>query len=347
MKYGIGHMILGEEDKKKLNRRLKCNNRKESIDRLLTRVSKGNVQLCHTLFMKMLPDAEHTQTLLRQKVCNGSPFALIRWGLYEYKLCYQYIEKTCGIRQDYSAFIRQHICMDAGFFPDESSQLDGYAKKVISLLKEADIVAYWTNIPNKNIFSSFFRNDVYHIDVNQLYPYPFWHKSTLPNWQEELTEKKVLIVSSFADTIMKQYRHNHNIWENQSILPDFQLLVYKAVQTCGGGKDTRFKNWNEALQYMLEEICKIEFDIALVSCGSYGMPLALELKKRGKKVIQWGGCFQLWFGIKGARWDNDPLILPYVNEAWCYPSKMETPSAAAQVNNASYWERKGGEKTNE
>ena len=63
-------------------------------------------------------------------------------------------------------------------------------------------------------------------------------------------------------------------------MPEFELKTLKAVQTIAGEKDERFSTWFEALEYMFEETMKIDFDIAIIGCGAYGMPLAAKLKKK-------------------------------------------------------------------
>lgn len=90
---------------------------------------------------------------------------------------------------------------------------------------------------------------------------------------------------------------------------------------------------DEAVTYMESEILNMCFDIALVSCGGYGLPLSIRLKKRNKKVIQWGGCYQLWFGILGGRWSDDVEILKFKNRFWTYPSEKETPPLQMKSTN--------------
>ena len=54
----------------------------------------------------------------------------------------------------------------------------------------------------------------------------------------------------------------------------------------------------------MEEI----FDVAIIGCGAYGMPLAAMLKQAGKQAIHLGGATQLLFGIKGKRWEEIKTI---------------------------------------
>jgi glycerol-3-phosphate dehydrogenase len=53
---------------------------------------------------------------------------------------------------------------------------------------------------------------------------------------------------------------------------------------------------------------KKDYDVALIGCGAYGLPLASHVKRKGKQSIHLGGGLQLLFGIKGKRWDDNPEV---------------------------------------
>ena len=90
---------------------------------------------------------------------------------------------------------------------------------------------------------------------------------------------------------------------------------------------------------MYNEAMKMDFDIAIIGCGAYGMPLAAKLKQAGKQAIHLGGATQLLFGIKGKRWvENYPSkIATLFNDAWVYPDEIEVPQAAKVVEGGCYW----------
>ena len=67
------------------------------------------------------------------------------------------------------------------------------------------------------------------------------------------------------------------------------------------------------------------------------MPLALRLKKRGIIAIVVGGAIQIFFGIKGKRWANHPIISGFWNDSWVEPSTDEIPNGAKKVEGACYW----------
>jgi hypothetical protein len=92
---------------------------------------------------------------------------------------------------------------------------------------------------------------------------------------------------------------------------------------------------------MLREISKIKFDVALIAAGAYGLPLASKIKESGKVAIHIGGVLQLFFGIRGGRFDAvssqyDYLSL-YHTEAWVRPAPEETPNWNRQVEGGAYW----------
>ena len=115
------------------------------------------------------------------------------------------------------------------------------------------------------------------------------------------------------------------------------MTVLKAVQTMGYEQDARFNDWFEAIDYMFNEAMKINFDVAIIGCGAYGLPLAARIKEAGKIAIHLGGATQLLFGIKGKRWDGVGFGDKYYNEYWVRPEESEKPQNAVLIENGCYW----------
>ena len=85
----------------------------------------------------------------------------------------------------------------------------------------------------------------------------------LGQWSHLLKGRKVLVISPFADQIEEQYKKRERLFPNNpGILPQFELITIKAVQTIADQDDSRFGNWFEALDYMKVEILKHDFDVA-------------------------------------------------------------------------------------
>lgn len=231
----------------------------------------------------------------------------------------------------------------SGIFPSCQDTAERFSKQYLQDIPEIDILAC------HQYYEKFMplRKDVIRIQLEMLYPF-FVERP----WTRYLEGKKVLVVHPFKDTIRMQYAKRKLLFSNSEILPDFDLKILKAVQSIAGVQ-TQFKDWFEALDYMKKEIERIDFDICIVGCGAYGLPLAAHIKRLGKQAIHLGGGTQLLFGILGNRWvkqykkkavwhyrPNVHINIDYhslFNEYWSYPLDSDTPMHANKVENACYW----------
>jgi hypothetical protein len=105
-----------------------------------------------------------------------------------------------------------------------------------------------------------------------------------------------------------------------------------------GSHQLHCETWFDALEYMKAEVAQRSFEIAIVGCGAYGMPLAAEIKRMGKTAIHLGGTTQCLFGIKGRRWETEYNYHNlYYNEHWVRPAEEETRQEFLGVDNGAYW----------
>jgi len=226
------------------------------------------------------------------------------------------------------------ICINSGFFPGPPPSVQDIEKfcrvylKYIPLMDMCGRYEYYEKlIP--------FNKECRFVQLETLYP--FFVKQP---WIKALEGKNVLVVHPFKDSILSQYNNRKVLFTDSSFLPDFKsLTVIKAVQTLAG-EISPFINWFYALDYMKSQINQVEFDIALIGCGAYGLPLAGYCKEIGKKAIHLGGGLQLLFGIKGKRWEeqyNNPCYRDMFNSNWVYPLASERIKNAHDVEGACYW----------
>lgn len=251
--------------------------------------------------------------------------------------CYRYIVDDCGLPMwDKLFFVSMR--RNAGIFPESIETLERFSERYLQDTPLIDILGSF-NYTEKFLPLS---KDVKNVHLECLYP--FWAEKP---WTLALKDKKVLVVHPFVETIKSQYARRDKIFENPDILPEYELKTLRAVQS-NAGAEVPYKDWFEALKWMEDEIAKIDFDICILGCGAYGLPLAATIKRMGKKAIHMGGGSQLLFGIKGKRWDNNGYIwknLPQLytnysslyNEYWVRPSQTETPKSAKSVEGACYW----------
>lgn len=269
--------------------------------------------------------------LISELIKRNEPFAISRLGILELRsLCWSLINRTIpghliGLLQN-----------NAGVYGDNIHTIyNSFFNEYCESIKNCNIHVVWdTNDlieQQKIIFDA--------LSTTQLY---VTHKTVEPFYYDDpcsqhLYNKKVLIISPFSNTIYKQYYDNRTkIWNNQKILPKFNLITYKSIQSIGNTGP--HNNWLESLNIMKNDISNINFDIALLGCGAYGNPLVSYIYKYlNKTAIYVGGGLQLIFGIKGKRWESFPDINCNYNDSWVRPSINETPQAALSVEEGCYW----------
>lgn len=274
---------------------------------------------------------------ISQLIQSGQPFAVSRFGGTELKnveAMLNVIENGWnGSRQSNIGRNFQGLVNMSGFFPKDERELPLFTKTIIEASKEIDVLGIWYLSMESYMIYKYMPN-VKLTHLLSLEPY----LSSYP-WSRNLKGKKVLVIHPFDASIKQQYKKRKRLFRNTDVLPEFELITMKAVQTLAGTKDERFSTWFEALEYMTNQALSVNFDIAIIGCGAYGMPLAANLKKAGKQAIHLGGATQLLFGIKGKRWEKGypSKASTHFNENWIYPEDAEKIKGSEKVENSCYW----------
>ena len=161
-------------------------------------------------------------------------------------------------------------------------------------------------------------------------------------WSHFLYGKKVLIISPFIESFKTQLKNNFQIFKNPEkkiFLDNQEFIFYKCFQTSAG--NYIHKNWEETFVIMCNDISKLDFDIALISCGGYGVPLSYYIKKElQKSAIYIGGGLQLLFGVMGKRWENNDMWKKIIKENesnFIKPSGYEIIKNNNNIENGCYW----------
>lgn len=273
-------------------------------------------------------EAEEVNQSLSAIIQEGKPCMVCRIGANE-----SFSLRTFEMKhkKNYNKALHQLVTC-AGFFPEEMESVLRFVQVMEEAMKYMDICGTLL-CPLDDYFLERYASKQCKVTILDYID----STSRKVPWTGDLRGKKVLVVHPFSKTIEQQYKKRELIFPDRDVLPEFELITYKAVQTSAGQKDERFANWFEALDFMSEEIRGLEFDVALLGCGAYGLPLAARIKQQGKQAVQIGGSLQLLFGIKGRRWDTDPGVTAFYNDAWTYPDEEETPRGASMVEGACYW----------
>lgn len=279
------------------------------------------------------------QQLMENKSIMIAKFGTVELGVvgafeirHNYGIASYFWDYMKGRVSLYSSKVLSPLCRQAVFFPNDVKLGERFYRLMLEDMQIIDILAsyiYEEKYVNKYLKCK-------RVDLDGYYA-PFLWKNP---WTKYLKGKKVLVVHPFVDSIRYQYENNRcKLFENPDVLPEFaELHTIKAVQTIADQEDSRFETWFDALQYMKDEISKVDFDIALIGCGAYGMCLAAHVKRMGKQAVHLAGWTQMLFGVYGERWIKDqPQYAKFINENWIRPLESEKPKGAEKVEGGCYW----------
>lgn len=291
---------------------------------------------------KTVPTLEDGNAMIRERLDEGKPFMLGRFGETELRVMMYGLRNRFPIYNPLKQYrILHQECMNwcdgAGFFPRRVNLMPRFANVFVEACQSVDMLAVWYNLYEDYVSDTFARQaEICRFQsLNSFFEYPLEHP-----WTGALEGKRVLVISPFADTIWKQYQVREKLWKNPKVLPQFELQTIKAVESPRIlGKSNGFKDWFEALEWMFQQTLKKDYDIALLGCGAYGFPLAAKIKKSGHMAIQLCGQTQILFGIRGKRWDeqNPEQMKRFINEYWVRPDRSEVPKNSRYVERGCYW----------
>lgn len=278
------------------------------------------------LFLGLKP-ADEVGSYIADALAQGAPLCAARMGHVEARLLGEWLFR--GGRWSRATRLEAHT--NAGIFPTSDAGLAAFAQVYQEALQHVDLLGFWQSEHQAALVSQI-------IPLPALCPLsalePF--RQSQP-WSEALEGRSVVVVHPFAESIQAQYRrHGSGLFADARVLPPFDLQVCRPPLTHAPMTEG-FCSWRDALQHLQDRVLGMSFDVALLGCGAYGLPLAAALRREGRQVIHLGGALQLLFGIRGRRWDRDPQIQGLTTSDWIRPSATETPNAAVGIEGGCYW----------
>lgn len=281
---------------------------------------------------------QEVSNIIASAINEGKPFLLTRFGSEEikwyvhYKLLssnyfsrvWSYIScKTDTWTKEGRIIDNMTVC------PKSLSTTEAFIKAIDDAIPQIDLLGSWLKLEQTSHIQSKLKckNFAFLVDIE-----PYYHPHP---WSASLEGKRVLVIHPMTKSIISQHKKRSLLFKDQHTLPDFDLLTIQAKYF----DDPIYNTWEKIYHYYLDEISKLKFDVAILGCGSWGMPVAAEIKKLGKPSLHLGGATQILFGIIGNRWETlyPELIENYVNEHWVRPLKEETPTWAKNYDRNSYW----------
>jgi hypothetical protein len=264
---------------------------------------------------------------------SGQPQAIGKLGSVELSAIKKYLRFLNDKNADkLTKDNRFELYNNAGVYPDDYSTYSDYCNYMIKdVLPEITQMGVWFNLEEAKIVKTYAPKARY-IPIGALETYHFQKN----RWTQYLKDKKVLVIHPFKHSLEAQFENSANLWNEDDILPSFSLKIIQPP-FAPSLIEPNNASWFESLSSLKEQMSNTDFDIALIGAGAYSLPLAVHAKKLGKHGIHLGGALQIYFGIFGNRWENNPIINALKNEFWIKPLPEDTPKNNSKIENGCYW----------
>lgn len=145
--------------------------------------------------------------------------------------------------------------------------------------------------------------------------------------------KKILIISPFTTLIQTQIPKLNQLYPNEHLNIEFvflETIITYYNETTQSYMNTPHRNFMDTVQHYIHTLNSIDFDVALLSCGSYAHFLGEHIKNIGKKAFYCGGILQFWFGIFG-----DGYLKPYFSSwfdlNYCILNDFHVPNSKSDT----------------
>jgi hypothetical protein len=283
----------------------------------------------------------YLQNYMLEKNEKNEPFFIGSFPGNEANLCGNVITNKPS-----SDWLRNQMLNNAGINfinPDEvityvklytQSLINSSILAAFSVTNQSEDLCIWLDkyIPNqKRIFAKA-------IEPFYFMDHPDYH------YNDIFVNKKVLLITSHYETTKQQISKNAKIFNKPIFDESTEFHIYKPPQQhCGNNDSNSWIFHYEKMKNDLIELKKtFDFDIALLSCGGFGMLMSDFIYSDLKTSVMYiGGGLQIYFGIMGNRWENHPIISKFQNDNWTSVLDCDKPKTLIHnseiCENNCYW----------
>ena len=279
-------------------------------------------------------------------ISKGEPALIGRFGGAEIKIlsCVVDLISLKSILDPFSALysaitLRRRLIQGrdlSGFYPINYKSIKYFYLAYREAILNSDLIGCWGAMDTSYEYKAYKFNYSKIIPFMATSPwvetYQLSTNSRQP-WSMALEGKKILVISSFSESFNKQMPKINSVFHRIKY-PSLDLQFIDAPMTQGGNLTT---SWKQNLELVKQRMETIEFEVALISAGTYAYPLASHAKKIGKIGINCGGELQLFFGVIGRRWENTDKVNRYYNKNWVRPNIKERPANWQDIENGCFW----------
>ena len=272
---------------------------------------------------------EEANLLLYNRLRQGQPLLAGKLGSVESRLLGEF-RYGRDWPSRFSARTRKQAHQNAGIFPVDDASLTVAASELWAALQQLELLGCWPVEHQARLFM-----DLPQLPLRCEMPdlEPFFYP--LP-WSAALAGRRVLVLHPFCQSFQRQWERREQLFPQKPVLPPFEPQFLPTPMTVRGAHH-RYASWSEALEQLWQQVEPLQYDVALLGCGAYGLPMAARIRRQGRSAIHLGGALQLLFGVFGRRWERFEGQRALVNDAWIRPLPEDRPASYQAVEDGCYW----------
>lgn len=301
-------------------------------------------------------DFQQANDLIAEKLQSNQPFSCLRIDNTAGYVIDCVLKQTRPLESIYNA----STLIEGGIYPnDVNFAINAVMSKTFNIMQKADILGFVDisneirNGPLSRQFDKpmFFNPDFYVMDPGALLGHAEKHfgikKPAVP-WTHYLKDKKVLVISTHADSIKQQWKQIDKVWgDNKDLIAPYELVdVIRSPYhpSMDSRQPPNCSNWFDSVEFIKQQIDTYDYDVLLAGCTTSAPFYVDHAKSMGKVGIQTGGVIQLHFGVYGYRWTKVPGHSEWhnmFNEHWMYPLQSDEADQRSKhpnlETNFAYW----------
>lgn len=241
----------------------------------------------------------------------------------------------------YQLALRRHVETQSGIFPAEPAFYERFNPFYVSHVRNLDCLGLFGSWNEPAIVDHYSLENrlMYFIDQEPDRSIP---DDPLRCYLQHFAGKRLLFVSPFAPLLRQRANRRtfEAVWAKTG-KRWFHPAGAEALQMPYGWSKSVQQRHSDSIalfEDLAARMARIEFDVALISAGGLGIPLASHAKSLGKIGISLGGHLQVLFGILGDRWRaREDWQRDYITEAWIDPPADYLPTEDILVDDGAYW----------
>lgn len=295
------------------------------------------------LFKDRSLSREQIFTLMSDALRTGTGFALAKLGVTETK---GLIWNLLNIQQSRNC---QLLHVESGVFPADKKYMSSWMDAYRDRSQELDIAAFpltlETWLLSKQLWPS---QHVCHPRLTE--PFGLCPQRHLQDpdigkdwcYTKLFANKRILIINPIASFLASRATKSifEDVWQDRAFWWEpAEVLAFDIPNGIAPETRKEFGNSHNLFKHISEGLHQrsAQFDIALIGAGSYGIPIASEIKRLNKIAIVMGGHLQMVFGVYGNRWLALPNWQSIINNQWVRPPERYRPSTYLFQDNGCYW----------